>query len=63
MRHAAASNVVVSFNAETVYRALAVRVRQLGYDALIPGLDTAAAHADDSRRSRLAVNAVSDYVR
>jgi hypothetical protein len=46
MRHAAASYVVVSFNTETVYRALAERARQLGYHALAPGLDAAADHAD-----------------
>jgi hypothetical protein len=55
MRHAAASYVVVSFNTETVYRALAERARQLGYHALAPGLDAAADHADDSRRAWLAV--------
>jgi hypothetical protein len=55
MRHAAANYVVVSFNAETVYRALAARARQLGYHALVPGLDAAADRADDSRRAWLAV--------
>jgi hypothetical protein len=47
--------VVVSFNTETVYRAQAERARQLGYHALVPGLDAAAGHADDSRRAWLAV--------
>ena len=60
MRHAAANYVVVSFNTEAVYLALAVRARQLGYDALIPGLDLAAARADDSRRAWLAVAHVWD---
>ena len=60
MRHAAASYVVVSFNTEAVYTALAVRARQLGYHALIPGLDAAAARADDSRRAWLAVAHVWD---
>ena len=39
MRHAAANFVVVSFDAEAVYLALAVHARRAGYDALIPGLD------------------------
>ena len=60
MRHAAASYVVVSFNTETVYRVLAARARQLGYHALVPGLDAAAGHADDSRRAWLAVAHVWD---
>ena len=60
MRHAAASYVVVSFNTEAVYTALAVRARQLGYHALIPGLDAAAARAGDSRRAWLAVAHVWD---
>ena len=60
MRHAAANYVVVSFNTETVYRVLAVRARQLGYHALVPGLDVAAGHADDSRRAWLAVAHVWD---
>ena len=60
MRHAAANYVVVSFNTEAVYLALAVRARQLGYDALIPGLDLAAARADDSRRAWLAVAHIWD---
>ena len=60
MRHAAANYVVISFNSETVYRALAVRARQLGYHALVPGLDAAADHADDSRRAWLAVAHVWD---
>ena len=55
MRHAAANYVVVSFNTETVYRILAARARQLGYQALIPGLDDAADHAGDGRRAWLAV--------
>ena len=55
MRHAAANYVVTSFNTETVYRVLASRARQLGYHALIPGLDAAAGHADDGRRAWLAV--------
>jgi hypothetical protein len=60
MRHAAANYVVISFNTETVYRALAARARQLGYHALVPGLDAAAGHADDSRRDWLAVAHVWD---
>ena len=60
MCHAAANYVVISFNSETVYRALAVRARQLGYHALVPGLDAAADHADDSRRAWLAVAHVWD---
>ena len=60
MRYAAANYVVISFNTETVYRVLAVRARQLGYDALVPGLDTAAGRADDSRRAWLAVAHVWD---
>ena len=60
MRHAAANYVVTSFNTETVYRVLAVRARQLGYHALIPGLDAAADRADDSRRAWLAVAHVWD---
>jgi hypothetical protein len=60
MRHAAANYVVVSFNTETVYRALAARARQLGCHALVPALDTAADHADDSRRAWLAVAHVWD---
>jgi len=60
MRHAAANYVVASFNTETVYRALALRARQLGYHALAPGLDAAADHADDSRRAWLAVAHVWD---
>jgi len=55
MRRAAANYVVTAFNAETVYRGLAVRARQLGHQALVPGLGAAAAHADDSRRAWLAV--------
>jgi hypothetical protein len=54
MRHAAANYVVTSFNTETVYRLLASRARQLGYHALIPGLDAAAGHAGDGRRAWLA---------
>jgi hypothetical protein len=60
MRYAAANYVVTSYNAETVYLGLAARARQLGYDALIPGLELAAAHADDSRRAWLAVAHVWD---
>jgi hypothetical protein len=60
MRHAAANYVVISFNTDTVYRVLAARARQLGYHALIPGLNAAAAHADDSRRAWLAVAHVWD---
>jgi hypothetical protein len=60
MRHAAASYVVVSFNTETVYRALAERARQLGYPALAPGLDAAAGHAAGSRRGWLAVARIWD---
>ena len=60
MRHAAANYVVISFNTETVYRVLAARARQLGYHALVPGLDAAADHADDSRRAWLAVAHVWD---
>ena len=55
MRHAAANYVVVSYNAETVYRMLAIRARQLGYHTLAPSLDAAAYHADDNRRAWLAV--------
>jgi hypothetical protein len=36
-----------------VYRLLASRARQLGYYALIPGLDAAAGHAHDGRRAWL----------
>ena len=36
------------------------RARQLGYHALVPGLDAAADHADDSRRAWLAVAHVWD---
>ena len=60
MRHAAANYVVTSFNTETVYRVLAVRARQLGYHALIPGLEAAADRADDSRRAWLAAARVWD---
>jgi hypothetical protein len=60
MRHAAANNVVTSLNAETVYRALAVRARQLGYHALVPGLDAAADRATESRRAWLNVAHVWD---
>jgi hypothetical protein len=55
MRHAAANNVVTSLTAETVYRVLAVRARQLGYRGLVPGLDAAADRAAGSRRAWLAV--------
>jgi hypothetical protein len=60
MRHAAANNVVTSFNTETVYRVLAARARELGYHALIPGLDAAADRAGDSRRVWLTVARVWD---
>jgi hypothetical protein len=60
MRHAAANYVVVSFNTETVYRVLAVRARQLGHHALLPGLDAAAGDAADGRRAWLAVAHVWD---
>ena len=60
MRHAAANNVVTSLNIETVYRGLALRARELGYHALVPGLDAAADRADDSRRAWLAVAHVWD---
>ena len=60
MRHAAANNVVTSLNTETVYRVLAARARELGYHALIPGLEAAADRADDSRRAWLAVAHVWD---
>ena len=62
MRYAAASYVVTSFNAETVYLALAERARQLGYHTLVPSLDAAAAHADDNRRAWLAVAHVWDHM-
>jgi hypothetical protein len=55
MRRTAANYVVTSFNAETVYLGLAARARELGDQALVPSLDAAAAHADDSRRAWLAV--------
>jgi hypothetical protein len=60
MRHAAANNVVTSLNAETVYRVLAVRARQLGDHALVPGLHAAADRAVGSRRAWLAVAHVWD---
>jgi hypothetical protein len=60
MRHAAANYVVVSFNAETVYRGLAARARQLGYHGLVPRLETAAYGADDSRRAWLGVAHIWD---
>jgi hypothetical protein len=62
MHHAAANYVVISFNAETVYRVLAVRARQLGNHGLAPGLDAAAAHADDNTRAWLAVAHVWDHM-
>jgi len=62
MRHAAASYVVISFNAETVYRVLAVRARELGHHGLVPSLEAAADHADDNRRAWLAVAHVWDHM-
>jgi hypothetical protein len=62
MRHAAANYVVVSFNADTVFRVLAERAYQLGHHDLVPSLDTAAAHADDNRRAWLAVAHVWDHM-
>ena len=62
MLHAAANYVVISFNAETAYRVLAERARQLGHHGLAPGLDAAAAHADDNRRAWLAVAHVWDHM-
>jgi hypothetical protein len=62
MRHAAASSVVTSLNTETVYRVLAARARELGYSALVPGLDAAADGAADSRRAWLAAARVWDTV-
>ena len=60
MRHAAANSVVTSLNTETVYRVLAARARELGYHALIPGLDAAADRAGVARRAWLAVAHVWD---
>ena len=60
MRHAAANSVVTSLNTETVYRVLAVRAGELGYHALVPGLEAAAGRAGDSRRAWLAVAHVWD---
>ena len=60
MRHGAASSVVTSWNTETVYRVLAARARELGYPALVPGLDAAADRAADSRRAWLAAARVWD---
>ena len=62
MRHAAANSVVTSWNTETVYRVLAARARELGYLALIPGLDAAADRAADSRHAWLAAARVWDTV-
>jgi hypothetical protein len=62
MHHAAANYVVISFNAETVYRVLAERARELGHHGLAPGLDAAADRADDNRRAWLAAAHVWDHM-
>jgi hypothetical protein len=62
MRHAAANRVVTSWNTESVYRVLAARARELGYTALVPGLDAAADRAAHARRAWLAAARVWDTV-
>lgn len=62
MRHTAANNVVTSLSTEVVYRGLAVRAQQFGYHGLVPGLDTAADRAAESRRAWLSVARAWDGV-